>query len=471
MFQTIRGRLIASYLAIIGILVIVLMGVLLATAASQKARISATSGELGLIGNTVTRNILASQLRNESWEEVTWVINQSAGDTGTRILAVDPQEARILHDSSQEWTGHHVDKRAVPKLFYGTSATGVFSDADNNSWVFYTPPGFQGEDGMIILSKPLPDTFSFFFQRFGDPVLRSALVASVMAVILGWLIARSVATPLQKVVDAVESVGRGDYSRRLPMEGPQEVQTVAQTFNEMTGQVQVAQQAQRDFIANVSHDLQTPLTSIQGWSSAVLDGTIDDEAGKNHAIEVISGEAERMSRMVKQLLELERLESGVATIKREDVNLDEVLRSITESLIQRADSAEITLTLSTTNPPTVTGDKDRLTQLFTNLTDNALTYTPNGGTVGLDLRKNGKSIIVQIKDTGEGIPPDQLGRIFERFYRGDRARKHDGGTPSNGLGLAISKEIVQAHNGEISVNSTVGEGTTFTVHLPLERYQ
>jgi signal transduction histidine kinase len=236
----------------------------------------------------------------------------------------------------------------------------------------------------------------------------------------------------------------------------------------MSSQVAATQQAQRDFVANVSHDLKTPLTSISGWSQALLDGTAAKPEQRERAVRIIHDEAGRMTRLVEQLLDLEKIESGQLELRREPVDLAALVQDVQRNLALRAEEKGIQLTAEIVPVPAVSGDPDRLVQILTNLVDNSLNHTPPGGRVHIALKPDGdRAIELVVQDTGPGIPPEALGRIFERFYQVDSSRRRTSEQGGVGLGLAIVKELVEAHNGRITAESQAGQGSAFTIHLPL----
>jgi len=235
----------------------------------------------------------------------------------------------------------------------------------------------------------------------------------------------------------------------------------------MADQVEATRQSQRDFVANVSHELKTPLTSIQGFSQALLDGTASTPEATARAARIIHDEAERMRRLVDELLILARFDAGQMVMARDPVELGPLLRGCVEKLAPQAQAAGVALALDVPERLFVTGDTDRLAQVFTNLLDNALAHTPAGSKVVLAARpaEDRRAVEVAVADAGEGIPAGVLPRIFERFYQVDKSRRRSRGA---GLGLAITKEIVEAHGGTITAESVVGLGTRFTVRLPAE---
>ncbi|MBI3162815.1 MAG: hypothetical protein HYZ23_09905, partial [Chloroflexi bacterium] len=227
--------------------------------------------------------------------------------------------------------------------------------------------------------------------------------------------------------------------------------------------------SQREFVANVSHELKTPLTSIQGFAQAMLDGTADTDESRQKAAQVIYDESGRMHRMVLDLLDLARLDSGTADITMAGVNVTGLLNAIAEKFTPQLQKADVIIQVDApANLPSITADGDRLAQVFTNLVDNALKFTPRDGMIRLQASVANGEMQITVSDTGAGIPPQALAHIFDRFYQADPARK-GGETHGAGLGLAIAREIVQAHGGRINVRSRLGEGTSFDVFLPLSR--
>lgn len=255
----------------------------------------------------------------------------------------------------------------------------------------------------------------------------------------------------------------------------------------MAHEVERSRQAQRDFLANVSHDLKTPLTSIQGFSQAMLEGAIHDEQGYERAARIINEEASHMSRLIQQLLSLARLESGEALAERAPIALGELVEQVAEKLGPLVVDAKLEMKLSVSpDLPTVYGDEEHLEQAFSNLIDNAIKYTPAGGRIEIAVQQlrakggrimrrtdllcappkltDGHWVAVCIKDSGSGISEKELPYVFERFYRADKSRDRAG---SSGLGLAIAKEIVEAHGGVIGVHSEQGKGSCFSILLPV----
>ena len=314
----------------------------------------------------------------------------------------------------------------------------------------------------LLRSSQLRETLR---EEFMPAFLRAGLVAFVLAVIFAAWMGSWIVNPLEDIQHSSRSISSGEY-QKISLKGPDEVQALAGAFNDMIDQVQASNQSQKDFVANVSHELKTPLTSIQGFSQAILDGTVESGAALKKAAGIINSEAERMYRLVVDLLDLARFDAGTVGLDRQALDLTKILTHIGNQLIPQAVQARVKLTLDVDPLPTCVGDEDRLAQVFTNLVDNAIKHTPEGGFVHLSARSERGQARIEVIDSGEGIPPGHLERIFERFYKIDGSRKGEG-KPGTGLGLAIAKQIILAHDGVINVRSTIGEGSAFEVTLPV----
>lgn len=346
---------------------------------------------------------------------------------------------------------------------------GVFLTPDDAEWLFIgieaAASRLADEHVVLIFAQPRPvrtlgSALMAFGADFGTVLLQASVVGVIAASVLALVISRSIARPLRTVADYALAMSPGD-PMPLPLTGPSEVQAVAEAFNRMSAEVRAEQHSQQDFLANVSHDLKTPLTSIQGFSQAIIDGAARDPVA---AARIIHEEAARMNRMVIELTDLARLQAGRLSMTMQPLDLGMLARAMGERLAIVAQEKNITLHVDAPAMPPVSGDGDRLVQVLTNLIGNAIKYTPPGGTVTVRTAMRASGVEVSVQDTGVGISADALPRIFERFYQVDKARGPQRGT---GLGLAIVQEIVTAHGGTITASSAgEGWGSTFVVWLP-----
>jgi signal transduction histidine kinase len=294
------------------------------------------------------------------------------------------------------------------------------------------------------------------------------IVALLVSVLVAFMLSRSLTSRLRTLTQGANAMASGDYDRAMRLASVRatndEIGELANAFQTMASNVSRAQQAQRDLVANVSHELKTPLTSIQGFSQAMIDGTVTDDGEYRELAEIIEQESQRMRRLVEQMLELSRLESGTVQLEVAPVRVDELVANIGKRYARLAETKGVTVRWAAPGDLTIVADAGRLEQVLVNLIDNALQYTDTGGHVSLfaqAVRPNRVEFVIQ--DTGRGIPPDDVPRLFERFYQVDRSRTGQG--KHVGLGLAIVREIVDAHQGQIAVKSELGAGTTITVTI------
>ncbi len=331
----------------------------------------------------------------------------------------------------------------------------------------------NGDFLVVAAPRPKIQVLSILRDEFAVPFVQAGGAALILALVLAFWIAKWVAAPLQRMAITARSLAASRSlanSESIPLEGPDEVKELGKAFNEMVHRVQASQQSQRDFVANVSHELKTPLTSIQGFAQAILDGAVQSEQSLHQAAQVIYDESGRMHRMVVELLDLARLDSGIAEFERLSVDLSAVLQAVHEKFQPIAQQARVELRLQIDVLPEIRGDGDRLAQVFTNLVDNAIKFTPAGGVVTLSSQVADDWVWISVEDGGPGIPPAERERIFERFYQTDKSRRGDR-TRGVGLGLAIAREIIQAHGGSISIRdpqdaNSSAHGSVFVVKIP-----
>jgi two-component system sensor histidine kinase BaeS len=304
----------------------------------------------------------------------------------------------------------------------------------------------------LLLLRPASLQSAAWRPFLGD-LLLAALAGVVLAAVLSFVVARSIARPIRRVANATRALAADESHDPLPTGGTTELASLAQAFNQMTAQLAASRQAERDFLLSVSHELKTPLTAIRGYSEGLADGAFEpDEAAR-----IISLEASRLERLVRDLLDLARMNRSEFSVQRGPVDLAEVAR---ESVRRQASAArQFGVELTAEGEESwVDGDADRVLQITSNLLENALRETPAGGAV--TVRAEPGRLLVA--DTGPGIAPEDIPHAFERFYLYDKADKDR--PLGSGLGLAIVKQLATAMGGDVTVQSGPG-GTTFEVRL------
>jgi len=319
-------------------------------------------------------------------------------------------------------------------------------------------------DVRLIVAVPAADITSAWASLLPRLLLAGGL-AALFATVVGTLLANRITKPIQQMTRASEAMAQGDYSQRIEVgrDDDDEVAHLGRAFNQMAQQVDRSTRAMRQLLANVSHELKTPLTSIQGYSQAMVDGVIErDELPA--AAEIVHQEAERMRSLVDDLLYLSQLEAGQSPLSLERIDIDPAVAATANRFRYQAEGAGVEIGLDLDGAP-VLGDERRLEQVLANLLDNAIRYAPAGSAVTLSTRHEGGTVAVGVHNWGEPIPAEDLPNIFDRFYQVDESRTRSRNGHS-GLGLAIVRELVQAHGGEASVESSEDAGTRFTVRLP-----
>ena len=304
-----------------------------------------------------------------------------------------------------------------------------------------------------------------FKQQFWSNFLLSACVMLLCASILTKLLMRKLTDPLQKVTDAAQRFGGGDLSVRVEgVEGEGEVADLARTFNRMADNIQTNDNSRGQFMGNIAHELRTPMTTIKGFVDGILDGTIPPEL-QNHYLQLVSEETGRLARLIQNMLDLSKLESGEYQVNARMFNIWETLTGVALAAEQRINDGMIELEgLTMDEKVLVYADPDLIHQVAYNLLDNAIKFTPAGGTIRFSVEKLGPEAEISIWNSGQGISPEALPYVFERFYKEDRSRGlHARGS---GLGLNICKVLVNLSGGQIRVESQQGEWCRFVFTLP-----
>ena len=286
----------------------------------------------------------------------------------------------------------------------------------------------------------------------------------IVGMLVGSLGMRRWVNPLADVMSAAEALSEGDFSVRVKEEGDREFLKLARSFNHMADELEGAETQRRNLTADVAHELRTPLHILQGNLEGALDGVY--EASPEYFRSMLE-ETRLLQRLVEDLQTLSMAESGTLDYHFQPLSVNELLEDVLTSFSGRAEESGIKLILKDTeggDELKVEGDWHRLDQVFGNLVNNALRYTPEGGEITLSTARDKSSVLLTIQDSGEGIAPEDLPFIFDRFWKGDKSRSRASG--GSGLGLAIARQLLTAHGGSISVESQEGKGTTFAVKLP-----
>jgi signal transduction histidine kinase len=336
-------------------------------------------------------------------------------------------------------------------------------------WVHASVPTPDG--GWVTVIRPSPSlgslgrisvTLGFLQSVWWQFLLAGAVAGGIALGVARWL-ARGMTQPLRDMATAARRLEVGDYSPRVHTDSRDEVGQLAVAFNRMSDELEQVEASRRDLVANVSHELKTPIAAIRAHLENLLDGVERPDPG---TLQVMLEQSDRLTRLVDQLLDLSQLESGDVPLRREAVDVDALVTRVASEIEVAGAGVELRRRIPEILPP-VDADPERIHQVLFNLVDNAVRFTPEGGTVEIRATLDRASVRIEVSDTGVGIAPEHLPRLFERFYRVDPARSRgEGGT---GIGLAIARSVVEAHGGQLRAESEPGHGSRFWFELPVAR--
>jgi len=489
--QSLRTRLWLTYTLLV-VIVLIIVGVGLSVYLLRNP--ASTRSLYGQLQSAVLIMTRAGRLPIESGSErLQTAVERADENYEARITIFGPKERGdspvVIADSRPElesppYPAERMLQTEQPQI------PAVYKTSSGEQWIYAS---LRLNNGMVIMAsapRPTNSWRTLLREELLGPLLRAGLVALAAAFLLALWIANWIAHPLQELAQAAHALQEDPKARKpaktIEIRGPDEVREVAKAFNAMSQRVQASQQSQRDFVANVSHDLKTPLTAVQGFAQAILDGTASTQADLQQAARVILTESQRMNRMVLDLLELARLDSGLAELKLEKLDLRSLLEQVVEQFSLQIQRSQINVSLNIPALPNITGDRDRLARLFANLLDNAIKHTPHGETLHIQAHTSPEAVEIYFIDRGPGLPDGSADRVFDRFYQTDKSRS--GTQRGVGLGLSIAREIVLAHGGMITAynngpifkvkgsiqqengdveNSGTAAGATFLVKLPL----
>jgi len=455
MFTSLRSRLWLTYalliFAALGLVLVVLTIYLLRNPLLYRQTIS----EMKAIETVVQAR--QDEIGGLSPRELAGVLNRADKKFDMRLMIFEAK-GKVLYDTRADES-----EIKLPRLIALRSNI-TLRDEGGKAWLYTVSPLDNGQRLLIATPRPSVQILSVVRDELFPPFWSAGSIALLFSLILAFVMARWIADPLQRMLTAARAMPA--QTSDISEQGPKEVKELTQAFNEMVARAQTTQQSQKEFVANVSHELKTPLTSIQGFAQALLDGTAETPESRQQAAQVIHDEAGRMHRLALDLLDLARFDAGIAEMEFAPLDLSAILRNSIEKFSLRAAEKDVDLQINAPNLPSMMGDGDRLSQVFTNLIDNALKHTSVHGTIRVEAEDIRGGLNVSVADSGTGISPEYLPHIFERFYQADLSRSREG-KDSSGLGLAIAKEIVQAHGGKITAYSKVNEGTIFNLFLPV----
>ena len=431
------------------VMTLALAGVGLSVGYAAKREADAFQEKVEAVRVARMENLVSKLLANKiSPAGVQSAVDDAGKLYGWRIVLRD-REGRLVADS------HGLSGRLVPGKVRGYRWVHLKKQGEDLGWA-----QVSRDEPPVIAPEPRS---SLLVAAFNQSLLWSGAVAAAVGVVLMWLLSRRILSPVRTLSVAAGRVGQGDLSQRVRVAGRDEIGELGRTFNSMAGRLQQAERQRRNMMSDVAHELRTPLSNIQGYVEAIRDGLIEPTS---ETLESVHKQVLHLADLVEDLRVLALAEAGDLRLRIEAHAVGDVLREAVEPFRPRAQARNIELSTSVKpGLPYAAMDRTRISQVVSNLLENAIRHTPEGGAVALTAESGDPGMVrIAVSDTGEGIPPEDLPSLFDRFYRADPSRAR--ATGGVGLGLTIARQLVEAHGGTISVRSEPGEGATFAFELP-----
>jgi signal transduction histidine kinase len=383
------------------------------------------------------------------WEGVQPLVAQW-GDFFERRIILTDTEGIVVADSAEILLGQPYDA------------------GETGHRMFYMP-GMRNIGTVYIAPGESPDiagaSLDITYRSIGSFFLWGGLIAVAIAILLTFFLSRRILSPVKAITSAARHFGRGDFSHRVDADVKGELGELAQSFNTMADDLEHTQQLRRNMVADIAHELRTPLSNLSGYLEAIRDGVI--KADEN-VIRSLNEEAATLARLIDDLQELSLADAGELKLVIQTENIARLIKEAVTAVKPKAAARGLSLTTRLARGlPGAAVDAHRIKQVLRNLLENAVAHTGKGGKITVAARADEKMINISVTDTGEGIPAAELPLIFERFYRVDKSRTRE--TGGSGLGLTIAKRLVEAHGGTISAESRPGQGSTFAFTVPVAR--
>ena len=416
----------------------------------------------------ITADTISSFISDENTDAIGDSIGQLLLGTGIRAIVVNPAY-NVLFDSNGELAGKVLMRDIIKSASEGEQAHTVLSDdLGINLMTVAVPVKPSGTDsiiGVVYIVEALTDIDKTISHVRVSMLVFSAFITIFMG-FLSFGMSYIVTSPVDEFIEAANEISKGNFETRIKVKGENEFSQLAVALNFMCSELETLESNRKKFISDASHELKTPLATIKLICDSIVSTPDPDAEMIREFLGDLSDEVDRLTRIVENLLELTRIDSGKTMPKPVEVNITALLNLIVRKLTPNAAAKDIVFYTDYKTDPSLTMkiDYDKIWEAVYNITDNAIKYTNEGGFVKIELLKEGKNIIIRIEDNGPGIPFEERDKIFDRFYRLDDSRARE--TGGTGLGLAIAKESVLLHGGYIEVSGEKDMGSTFSIYLP-----
>lgn len=444
MIHSLRFRLVASFTLVILVLIGSVFFFIYRTTQAEIRQFEQQVDQMRVARMQV--ELSQYYLQQGGWKGIQPFVEQWGNLYGQRIILTDAN-GTVVADSDGDLLG---------KLY-----------TSNSSGRLLLLPGQAGAIGTLHITSESSDvslaSLQILFQAIGRFFIWGGLIAVAIALVITFFLSRRILAPVKALTSAARQLGRGDFSQRVQVKDRSELGELADTFNSMASDLEQAEQLQRNMVADVAHELRTPLSNLRGYLEAVRDGVIKPDAD---TIRSLDEEAALLSRLVDDLQELSLAEAGELKLVCQAEDIGELIKQTVAGLQVQATTKGLSVSVDLPDTlPAVNIDSHRISQVLCNLLENALAHTAEGGTISVTARQQERWVEVSVIDTGEGIPAGDLPNIFERFYRVDKSRAR--ATGGSGLGLTIAKRLVEAHGGTITAESELGKGSRFSFTVPI----
>lgn len=450
MIRSLQFRLLVAFSLII-VLIIGVGSVFVArSAASEITAFQQHEDDLRVarIESTLTNMYLTSQ----GWSDIQPFVQQMGTVFGQRLVLADSSGTVVADSdtSGKSFVGKAADKQWAPAAVQLQPV--LTSAGPQPLGTLYVNPETAGQANPV---QGLVDSVNHF-------LLWGGLAAVLIAFLVTFWVSRRMTAPVHALSVAARRLGQGDFKQRVAVRGNDEIAELGRSFNLMAGDLEQAEQVKKDMVSDAAHELRTPLSNIRGYLEAMKDGVVQPDAV---AIQSLHDEALLMSRLVDELQELTLADAGRLQLFIQTEDMNELARNAAAAVQAKAESLQLSvkMELAASLPPCRV-DAQRVGQVLRNLLANAMAHTPPGGAITISTREEEAQVRVEVADTGEGISPEDLPRVFERFFRSDRSRAR--GTGGSGLGLTIVKRLVEAQGGTVGVSSEAGRGSVFWFTVP-----